>query len=187
MLPEFTVHQGVIASCRDELLSQDSLPAQCRRAGERFLGLVLDQVQDPHNLGACLRSAACAEVDVVVMPKRGAVSVNATVRKVASGGAELTPVAEVVNVARALETLKSCGVWVYGTDVQASRTIYDVDFRRPVALVMGGEAKGLRPLVAQHCDEVVRIPSASAFQSLNISVACGICLFEIMRQRGEVA
>jgi len=149
--------------------------------------LVLDGVQDPHNLGACLRSAAAAGVTAVVIPKDKSAPVNATVRKTSAGAADAIPVVRVTNLARALRELKDLGVWTYGLAGDAARSLYTLDLRGNVALVLGGEADGLRRLTREECDELIAIPmspaSAGAVESLNVSVATSVALFEAVRQR----
>ena len=151
--------------------------------GPDSLLLVLDGVQDPHNLGACLRNADACGVDAVLIPRDRAVKVNATVRKVAAGGAESVAVIEVTNIARSLKELKQAGVWIYGTSDHASASLYDHDYRGPIALVMGGEGSGLRRLTMESCDHLVKLPMRGQVESLNVSVATGICLYEILRSR----
>ncbi len=179
-------HQGVIA-CYEErpALSLDVLTTQLTSPRERpALLLVLDGVQDPHNLGACLRSANAAAVDAVVVPRDRAAGLSPTVRKVACGAAESTPLVTVTNLARALGQLREAGVQLVGTSDQASDTLWDTDLRVPTAIVMGGEAKGLRRLTAEACDRLVHLPMEGVVESLNVSVAAGVCLFEAVRQRG---
>ena len=147
--------------------------------------LVLDGVQDPHNLGACLRSADACGVDAVIIPRDRSARMNATVRKVAAGAAESVPLIEVANLARALRALRDAGVWVYGAAGDAADSLYAQDFDGPVALVMGGEGKGLRRLTREACDRLVRLPMRGRVESLNVSVAAGICLYEIRRARGD--
>ncbi len=147
--------------------------------------LVLDGVQDPHNLGACLRSADACGVDAVIIPRDRAARLNATVRKVAAGAAESVPLIEVANLARSLRALRQAGVWIYGAAGAAGDSLYDQDFAGPVALVMGAEGKGLRRLTREACDRLVRLPMRGRVESLNVSVATGICLYEIRRARGD--
>jgi 23S rRNA (guanosine2251-2'-O)-methyltransferase len=147
--------------------------------------LVLDGVTDPHNLGACLRSAEAAGVDAVIVPKDKSADLNATVRKVACGAAETMPFVRVTNLARTLEKLKQQGIWLYGTAGEAAQSVFEVDLKGPVALVMGAEGKGMRRLTREHCDYLVNLPMAGAVSSLNVSVATGICLFEAVRQRAK--
>ena len=153
--------------------------------GPDSLLLVLDGVQDPHNLGACLRNADACGVDAVLIPRDRAVKVNATVRKVAAGGAESVAVIEVTNIARSLKELKQAGVWIYGTSDRADSSLYDHDYRGPVALVMGGEGSGMRRLTLESCDHLVKLPMRGQVESLNVSVATGICLYEILRSRSS--
>ena len=175
-------HQGVVARVTplpmrhsvDDVLDDVQGPP---------LVLVLDGVTDPHNLGACLRVADGAGVSAVVAPKDHAVGLNATVAKVASGAAESVPYLMVTNLARALADLKDRDIRVIGLSDTAEKTIYDVDLTGHVALVMGAEGSGMRQLTRKHCDELVSIPMAGAVESLNVSVAAGICLFEAVRQR----
>ena len=150
--------------------------------GDPFL-LVLDGVLDPHNLGACLRSADAAGVQAVIIPKDRAVSVTDTVRKVACGAAEHLPVISVTNLVRTLKALKAENIWLVGTVVDADKTLYETDLTGPLALVMGGEEKGLRRLTRECCDFEVSLPMRGHVESLNVSVATGICLFEAVRQR----
>jgi 23S rRNA (guanosine2251-2'-O)-methyltransferase len=145
--------------------------------------LVLDGVTDPHNLGACLRTADAAGVQALVIPKDRSATLDGVARKVAAGAAEFVPVATVTNLARALGKLKEAGVWVVGTDGEAEQTIYAADLNRPLALVMGAEGAGMRRLTRELCDFVVRIPLWGQVPSLNVSVAAGVALFEARRQR----
>ena len=175
-------HQGVVA--RVTALAQvHSLDDVLDAVTGPALVLVLDGVTDPHNLGACLRVADGAGAHAVVAPKDHAVGLNATVAKVASGAAETVPYLMVTNLARTLNELKERDITVVGTAEDAELTIYDIDLRGPVALVLGAEGPGLRALTRKTCDLLVRIPMAGAVESLNVSVASGICLFEVMRQR----
>jgi 23S rRNA (guanosine2251-2'-O)-methyltransferase len=144
---------------------------------------VLDEVQDPHNLGACLRSANAAGVDAVVIPQDRSVSMTPIVRKIAAGAAEITPLFTVTNLASTLEKLKRLGVWCYGLDQSATQLIYDKELTGALALVLGAEGKGLRRLTKERCDGLMAIPMAGSVSSLNVSVAAGICLFEAVRQR----
>lgn len=147
------------------------------------LFLVLDGVTDPHNLGACLRTADAAGVHAVVIPKDRSATVDGVVRKVAAGAAEFVPVATVTNLARALDGLKERGVWVVGTDGEAEQTLYAADLKRSLALILGAEGSGMRRLTRDRCDFVVRIPMSGQVSSLNVSVAAGVALFEARRQR----
>jgi 23S rRNA (guanosine2251-2'-O)-methyltransferase len=151
--------------------------------GGKALFLVLDGVQDPHNLGACLRTADAVGVRAVILPKDRAVGLNETVRKVACGAAENTPVIHVTNLSRALREMQDAGIWVIGTVDEAENTIYEEDLTSPIALVMGSEGQGLRQNTRKHCDKLVNIPMAGVVESLNVSVAAGVCLYEARRQR----
>jgi len=151
--------------------------------GKIPLFLVLDGVQDPHNLGARLRTADAVGVRAVILPKDRAVGLNETVRKVACGAAENTPVIHVTNLSRSLREMQEAGVWIIGTDDEAENTIFDEDLTSPIALVMGSEGQGLRQNTLKHCDKLVNIPMAGVVESLNVSVAAGVCLYEVRRQR----
>ncbi len=175
-------HQGVVARVA-ALPPQASLDAILDDAGAAPLLLVLDGVTDPHNLGACLRVADGVGVTAVIAPKDHAVGLNATVAKVASGAAETVPYRMVTNLARTLAELKDLGVRVIGTAEDAPQTIYEADLSGPLALVLGAEGAGMRQLTRKHCDALVRIPMQGAVESLNVSVAAGVCLFEALRQR----
>jgi 23S rRNA (guanosine2251-2'-O)-methyltransferase len=183
------VHQGAVAAVRplkpwDEHQLIGSL-SQTMAAGavRPPLLLVLDGITDPHNLGACLRSADAAGVHAVMIPKDRSATVDGVVRKVAAGAAEFVPVATVTNLVRALGALKELGVWAVGTDGDAPRTLYAVDLKRPLALVLGAEGGGMRRLTREACDFTVRIPMAGHVESLNVSVAAGVVLFEARRQQ----
>ena len=179
-------HQGVVARVQaiDQARSLDDLFDQLEAAGQVPLLLVLDGVTDPHNLGACLRVADGAGAHAVIAPKDHAVGLNATVAKVASGAAETVPYFMVTNLARTLGELKERNIWIIGTSDDAPKTIYQVDLKGPVALVLGAEGDGMRQLTRKTCDELVSIPMAGAVESLNVSVASGVCLYEALRQRG---
>jgi 23S rRNA (guanosine2251-2'-O)-methyltransferase len=176
-------HQGCVLRIDDSRVGVQSLEQCLAGIHQRSLFLVLDGIQDPHNLGACLRTADAAGVDAVIIPKDRSASLNATVRKVAAGGAESVPLLEVTNIARSLKLLKQAGVWIYGTSGEAASGIYDFDYCSPLALVMGAEAAGLRRLVREQCDYLIKLPMLGAVESLNVSVATGVCLYEIMRSR----
>ena len=180
-------HQGVAA--RVEAVAQqrslDELLDQLEADGvANPLLLVLDGVTDPHNLGACLRVADGAGAHAVIAPKDHAVGINATVAKVASGAAETVPYFMVTNLARTLTELKERNIWVIGTSGDADKTLYQVDLKGPVALVLGAEGPGMRQLTRKTCDELVGIPMQGAVESLNVSVASAVCLYEALRQRG---
>jgi len=177
-------HQGVVARYEAaKATSESELPGLIENAGGRALLLVLDGVQDPHNLGACLRSAAAAGVTAVIIPKDKAAPINATVRKTSAGAADRLPVVSVTNLARTLRAIKDAGVWVYGLDGEATTSLYSVDLKGNVALVLGGEAEGMRRLTREHCDGLVKIVMPGEMESLNVSVATGVALFEAVRQR----
>jgi 23S rRNA (guanosine2251-2'-O)-methyltransferase len=178
------VHQGAVAAVRplrawDE---HDLLQELSKTVGDPLL-LILDGVTDPHNLGACLRTADAAGAHAVLIPKDRAAAVDGVVRKVAAGAAEFVPVASVTNLARAIDLLKERGIWVVGTDGEAPQTLYAADLKRPLALVLGAEGTGMRRLTRERCDFLVRIPMAGQVESLNVSVAAGVALFEARRQR----
>lgn len=177
-------HQGVVARYREAaLLDEGDLTDMLARLPAPAFLLILDGVQDPHNLGACLRSADAAGVQAVIIPKDNAAPVTATVRKVASGAAERVPIVQVTNLARALKLIKDAGIWLVGTADDARQEVYDVDLRVPLAVVMGGEEAGLRRLTREHCDFLARLPMLGSVSSLNVSVAAGIVLYEAVRQR----
>jgi 23S rRNA (guanosine2251-2'-O)-methyltransferase len=179
-------HQGVVALVKP-LPARHSLDDILDEAGSPPLVLALDGVTDPHNLGACLRVADGAGVQAVIAPKDHAVGLNATVAKVASGAAETVPYLMVTNLSRALIELKERDVKVIGLADDAEQTLYDIDLSGPVALVLGAEGKGLRQLTRNTCDALVKIPMAGAVESLNVSVAAGVCLYEVVRQRGKAS
>lgn len=177
-------HQGIAARyAAPPALDEEGLLERLADAGENALVVVLDQVQDPGNLGACLRSAAAAGVTAVVVPRDRSAPLSPVARKAAAGGAEVVPLVTVTNLRRTLERLKKAGVWVAGASGDEGTPIWEADLKGPLALVLGGEEKGLRRLTAESCDLLVAIPTTGAVESLNVSVACGICLFEARRQR----
>ncbi|MFM1908465.1 MAG: hypothetical protein RLZZ591_2142 [Pseudomonadota bacterium] len=186
-------HQGVAARVQaiaqvtslDELLEQLEASQAALPPADRVqpLILVLDGVTDPHNLGACLRVADGAGAHAVIAPKDHAAGINATVAKVASGAAETVPYFMVTNLARTLNELKERNIWVIGTSDAATKNLYQVDLKGPVALVLGAEGSGMRQLTAKTCDDLVSIPMRGAVESLNVSVASGVCLYEALRQR----
>jgi 23S rRNA (guanosine2251-2'-O)-methyltransferase len=179
-------HQGVVAEFRPmEPMSEGELDALIEQRGPELLLLALDQVQDPHNLGACLRSAAAAGVDAVLVPRDRSAPLSPAARRAAAGAAETVPLVEVANLARALEHVKQAGVWAVGLAGEAASSIHDIDLNGPRIIVMGSEEKGLRRLTAERCDELARIPMPGTMESLNVSVATGIALFEAVRQRTQ--
>lgn len=181
-------HQGVIALIKPR---QDEAGVKERDLADFLNGidcplvLVLDGVTDPHNLGACLRSADAAGVAAVIVPKDNSAELNAVARKVASGAAEVIPLIRVTNLARTLRSLKEVGIWIVGTTGSADTLVFDQDLSIPTALVMGAEGPGMRRLTTEACDFLVKLPMAGDVSSLNVSVATGICLFEAVRQRGR--
>jgi 23S rRNA (guanosine2251-2'-O)-methyltransferase len=175
-------HQGVAARVQ-ALPASHSLDDLLDGIEGPPLLLVLDGVTDPHNLGACLRVADGAGAHAVIAPKDHAVGINATVAKVASGAAETVPYFMVTNLARTLNELKERNIWIIGTSGDADKNIYQMDLKGPVALVLGAEGDGMRQLTRKTCDELVSIPMQGAVESLNVSVASGVCLFEAVRQR----
>ena len=178
-------HQGVIGEIAPRAGDPETQLAEALESlGDApSLLLVLDGVTDPHNLGACLRSADAAGVAAVIVPRDRAVGMTPVVRKVAAGAAETVPLVQVVNLARTLRELKIRGVWLVGAADDAARTLYDADLSGPTALVLGSEGEGMRRLTREACDELVSIPMAGAVESLNVSVAAGVALFEAVRQR----
>ncbi len=168
--PMGTLGEGAL----DEILDRATMPA--------FL-LVLDGVQDPHNLGACLRTADAAGVNAVIVPRDRAAGLSPTVRKVASGAAETMPLIQVTNLARTLRWLKEREVWIVGTDDEAEKSVFETRLTGPLALVLGAEGSGLRRLTREHCDALVSIPMRGVVESLNVSVATGVVLYEALRQR----
>jgi 23S rRNA (guanosine2251-2'-O)-methyltransferase len=178
-------HQGVAARVTEIEGAQtvDEVLDEAQARGEVPLILVLDGVTDPHNLGACLRVADGAGAHAVIAPKDRSVGLTPTVAKVASGAADTVPYLMVTNLARTLGELKDRNVWVTGTSDQGTQSLYQQDFKGPTALVLGAEGAGIRQLTAKTCDTLVRIPMAGAVESLNVSVAAGVCLFEVVRQR----
>ena len=178
------VHQGVVADVSpSQVWGEAMLDELLDRTDGAPLLLVLDGVTDPHNLGACLRSADAAGVHAVIVPRDKATGLTPIVRKVACGAAEVVPLIQVTNLARSLRELQERGVWLVGTAGEADHDLYQAKLTGPMALVMGAEGKGMRRLTREHCDELVSIPMAGAVSSLNVSVATGVCLFEAVRQR----
>lgn len=177
-------HQGIVIQVSQrKQYSENDLQSIIDNAQENSLYLILDGVQDPHNLGACLRTADGAGVACVIIPKDRAVGITSTVEKIACGAAETIPVIAVTNLARTIESLKQQGIWIYGLAGEANTSLYDAKFTGPTAMVLGAEEKGLRRLTRETCDELLSIPLAGQVSSLNVSVATGIALFEVVRQR----
>lgn len=177
-------HQGVIARMSESPVPykdiHDILESEL---DEPPFFLILDGVEDPHNLGACLRSADAMGVHAVIAPKDRAVGLNATVRKVASGAAETVPFIAVTNLSRTIKALKDAGVFVIGTTMDAPGNLFNTKLDGPIAIVLGAEGKGIRHLTAQNCDSLITIPMFGSVESMNVSVATGMCLYEIRRQR----
>jgi 23S rRNA (guanosine2251-2'-O)-methyltransferase len=179
-------HQGVVAAYAGEMapLAEADLDTLLDRVEGPPLLLVIDGVQDPHNLGACLRTADGVGAHAVVAPRDRAVGLTPAARKVASGAAESVPFVQVTNLARTLRGLQERGLQVVGTAGDAGQSVFDADLTGPLALVLGGEGAGLRRLTREVCDVLVRVPMAGQVESLNVSVAAGVCLYEAVRQRG---
>jgi 23S rRNA (guanosine2251-2'-O)-methyltransferase len=179
-------HQGVVALYEaPPMAGENDLPDLLEAAGQDALVLVLDGITDPHNLGACLRSAAAARATAVIVPKDRAVGLTPVVRRASAGGADRVPLIAATNLARVLRTLKDAGVWITGLAGDTDTSIYGIDMRGPVALVLGSEGEGMRRLTRETCDFVAKIPMPGSMESLNVSVATGIVLFEALRQRSE--
>lgn len=176
-------HQGIIAEVKPSSVLGEGALDELLEGVDAPLLLVLDGVQDPHNLGACLRTANAAGVLAVIVPRDRAVGLTPVVRKVASGAAELTPLIQVVNLARTLRWLKERSVWIVGTDEEGDTELHQARLTGSIALVMGAEGHGLRRLTREHCDVLIRIPMVGGVESLNVSVATGVTLFEALRQR----
>lgn len=177
-------HQGVVLSVAPfTYVELEELVATIRNSGKPFFLLVLDGIQDPQNLGALIRTAACAGVQGVIIPRDRACGVTAVVEKASAGAVETVPVTQVTNLARCLEQLKDVGCWVYGLVGESDVTIYDIDFTGNLVIVVGGEGEGIRPLVRKQCDHLAAIPHYGGVSSLNASVAGGVALFEAARRR----
>ncbi len=180
---EGAVHQGIVARVQEgRQLQEQDLAGLLQQHAAPFL-LVLDGVTDPHNLGACLRSADAAGVHGVIVPRDRSAPLSAIAKKVASGAAQTVPLIRVTNLARTLRLLQEHNVWIVGTAGEADHDLYQSKLTGPLALVMGSEGEGMRRLTREHCDELISIPMAGSVSSLNVSVATGVCLFEAVRQR----
>lgn len=178
------VHQGVVAEVAESReWTEADLLAQLASSNKPPFLLVLDGVTDPHNLGACMRTADAVGIQAVIVPKDKSASLTPVARKVACGAAETVPFVRVTNLARFLRELKDQGVWLIGTAGESDANLFQADFKGPVALVMGAEGKGMRRLTREHCDQLVNIPMLGHVDSLNVSVATGVCLYEALRQR----
>ncbi len=180
------VHQGVVALVRAaKVFRENDLFTLLDGLDQPPFLLILDSITDPHNLGACLRSADAAGVQAVIVARDKSAPLNAVARKVACGAAETVPLITVTNLARTMRDLQERGIWMIGAAGEASTNIYTTDLKGPVAIVMGAEGTGLRRLTREHCDGLVHIPMVGSVSSLNVSVATGICLFEALRQRSS--
>lgn len=180
-------HQGVVANCEfpGQKSEKDLIELLEKKNDKTALILVLDQVQDPHNLGACLRSADACGVDCVIAPKDRSASLTASVFKVSSGAALTVPYIQVTNLARTLRLLREYGVQIVGTSDGSSDNLFNTDMTQATALVLGAEAKGMRRLTTEECDHLVHLPMSGVVESLNVSVAAGVCLYEVIRQRAS--
>jgi 23S rRNA (guanosine2251-2'-O)-methyltransferase len=176
-------HQGVVAFAEPASIARNIAELLDGLGDKKPLLLILDGVTDPHNLGACMRVADGAGADAIIVPKDRSAQLNTTVSKVASGAAETMPFVAVTNLARAMRELQEAGIWLIGTSEDADKTLYEVDLSGPVAIVMGAEGEGMRRLTKETCDELVSIPMFGGVESLNVSVASGVCLYEAARQR----
>jgi 23S rRNA (guanosine2251-2'-O)-methyltransferase len=177
-----STHQGVVALCREVDLAR-SLDDVLEQVDRRTLLLLLDGVTDPRNLGACMRTAEAAGARALIVPRDRSASLTPVVAAAAAGAAETLPLIAVTNLARAMEEIREAGVWIVGAAGEAERTVYEVDLTGPLAWVLGAEGQGLRRLTREKCDWLARIPLQGRTESLNVSVACGVCLFETQRQR----
>lgn len=184
LLSEGTQHQGIVAKClATQFCHEHDLLQRCETAEQPPLLLVLDEVSDPHNVGACLRTAEAAGVSAVVFPQRNSAPISATVHKISSGASVQLDLVKTANLARFLESIKKIGVWVYGADGDANQDIYAADLNRPCAIVLGAEGQGLRTLTKKTCDQLCSVPMLGNVESLNVSVATGVFLYEAIRQR----
>lgn len=180
-------HQGVVVFyTQKQRWSENDLPTLIEKTTSPPFILILDGVQDPHNLGACFRSADAAGVDFILAPKDKAVGVTPVVSRVASGAAETVPFIQVTNLVRVMEELKQVGIWIYGAAAESEQNLFSSQLKGPTAIVLGAEGKGLRRLTKEHCDVLLSIPLLGSVSSLNVSVATGIFLFEVVRQRMSI-
>jgi 23S rRNA (guanosine2251-2'-O)-methyltransferase len=180
-------HQGVVAVYQNniKIYSEAEISKIVKDAGNDCLVLILDGVKDPHNLGACFRSADASNVDMIIVPKNRAVGLTSTVKKVACGGAENVPFVQVTNLSRTMKKLQDDGLWLVGAAGEAEKELYDIDFKGPMGILLGAEEDGLRRLTREHCDFLAKIPMLGTVESLNVSVSAGIFLFEALRQRKQ--
>jgi len=181
-----STHQGVVALCREVALAR-SLDDVLAEVNARTLLLLLDGVTDPRNLGACMRTAEAAGAQALIVPRDRSASLTPVVAAAAAGAAETLPLIAVTNLARAMEEIREAGVWIVGAAGEAERTLYEIDLTGPVAWALGAEGPGLRRLTREKCDWLARIPLQGRTESLNVSVATGVCLFETLRQRAAKA
>lgn len=178
-------HQGVVAQvAAHDYVEVGDLLERARARGETPFLLILDEIEDPHNLGSILRSADSTGVHGVIIPKRRSVGLTATVSKTSAGAVEYVPVARVTNIAQTIDTLKEEGVWVAGADVEATQLAYEADFKMPLAIVIGNENRGIGRLIKEKCDFLVKLPMLGRINSLNASVAASVFMYEVVRQRG---
>ncbi|GAC41055.1 23S rRNA (guanosine(2251)-2'-O)-methyltransferase RlmB [Paenibacillus popilliae] len=184
-MAEGVQHQGVVAQVAAHgYVEVNDILDRAEAQGEMPFLLILDEIEDPHNLGSILRTADCTGVHGVIIPKRRSVGLTATVSKTSAGAVEYVPVARVTNLAQTMEQLKERGIWLVGTDVSATQDLYETDlFTMPLALVIGNESKGMGRLVKQTCDALLKLPMAGQINSLNASVAAGIFMYEVVRRR----
>ena len=181
---ESTQHQGLAASCSSTpLLDEHDLLNDLDTSSTPPLYLILDEISDPHNLGACLRTADAAGVNAVILPQRHTAPLTPTVHKTASGATVRLKISRTANLARCLDTIKKAGIWVFGAEGTSSHSVYQANFTYPSAIVMGAEAQGMRRLTRDKCDQLLALPMLGGVESLNVSVATGIFLFEAVRQR----
>ncbi|MDF2724443.1 MAG: methyltransferase [Paenibacillus sp.] len=181
-------HQGIVAqAAAHDYVEVGDLLERARARGETPFLLILDEIEDPHNLGSILRSADCTGVHGVIIPKRRSVGLTATVSKISAGAVEYVPVARVTNIAQTIESLKQEGIWVAGATVDANQLVYDADLKMPLAIVIGNENQGIGRLIKEKCDFLVKLPMAGRINSLNASVAASVLMYEVVRQRGAVS
>lgn len=184
LLCEGTQHQGIAASCSaTELVDENDLVQLLTDPPTPPLLLILDEISDPHNLGACMRTADAAGVDAVILPQRHSAPLTPTVHKIASGATVRLKIVKTTNLARFIDTIKKVGVWVYGTEEKSSHSIYQSNLTQASAIVMGAEGQGIRRLTQERCDHLYSLPMLGSVESLNVSVATGIFLYEAVRQR----
>jgi 23S rRNA (guanosine2251-2'-O)-methyltransferase len=186
-LAQGTQHQGVVAQAAAYAYADlDDLFAAADASGEQPFFIILDEIEDPHNLGSILRTACCVGAHGVIIPKRRSAGLTATVAKISAGAVEHVPVVRVTNIVQTMLELKDRGVWITGTDVSASQNLYDSDLNMPLAVVIGNEGKGMGRLVRETCDFTLKLPMKGPLNSLNASVAAAVCMYEVMRQRTKV-